>query len=186
MHGTGYIDTRGRGVPIMRCQPYYAYDNSTRSEIRRSGRSFYSSTRVSTRGFLSSPYGSFRPTLAAVYQDRNTAICINLGPTLNSITVAFFQFCRGEIFLTRLLERVARCDFNQTGDKSQPSRRRPFVSPRSFLHTRSKRASFSPRISARFVLPASRDMTCQICNTGCVMGDARKKPGIMETVTVGG
>lgn len=35
--GRIYTDTRGRGVPIMRCQPYYA-TIILRAEIRRSGR----------------------------------------------------------------------------------------------------------------------------------------------------
>lgn len=35
--GRIYTDTRGRGVPIMRCQPYYA-TIILRVEIRRSGR----------------------------------------------------------------------------------------------------------------------------------------------------
>lgn len=40
--GRVYTDTRGRGVPIMRCQPYYGYDNSTSrdSEIRARAISF--------------------------------------------------------------------------------------------------------------------------------------------------
>lgn len=98
-----------------------------------------------------------------------------IGPLLlfNWITVAFLSSIlsrrQGEILLTRLLA-ISSALFDAISIKREikatPTRHyhvtpwlllasSPFPVPFSPSHTRSKRASFSPRISVRFVLRAS-------------------------------